>query len=70
MVFSDVSLHVLNVHARDQSTPEAVHMVKRAFRNLGAVKGADHSANADDTLIRRKVRDLDAENRRADLSSL
>jgi hypothetical protein len=34
-------------------------MVKRAFRNLGAVKGADHPADADDTLIWRKARDLD-----------
>jgi hypothetical protein len=34
-------------------------MVKQAFRNLGAVKGADHLADADDTLIWRKVRDLD-----------
>jgi hypothetical protein len=59
LVLAGLSLHILNVHARDQSRLEAVHMVKRAFRNLRAVERADHLADADDASVWRKLRDLD-----------
>jgi hypothetical protein len=38
MILAGCSLDLLNVHVRDQSTFEAVHTVKRAFRNLGAIR--------------------------------
>ena len=38
---------------------ETMHMDKRAFRNLGAIKRADHLIDADSAPVRRKVRDLD-----------